>query len=106
MGRVADGRSRVDVRASAAVRRKLAIASGVRVSCAALLVPQRTSALGSDAALAEDIAADLTATVVELKQQELITPAEEKTLEEEIERIRRAAQEAWTPLRGSCRCAA
>ena len=60
---------------------------------AALLVPQRTSALGSDAALAEDIAADLTATVVELKQQELITPAEEKTLEEEIERIRRAAQE-------------
>ena len=43
--------------------------------------------------LADDIAANLKATVAELKQQELITPDEEKKLEEEIERIRRGAEE-------------
>lgn len=57
-----------------------------------LLLPQRTPR-GSQAALADDIAADLTAAVAELKQQDLIAPGEEKTLEEAIERIRRGAEE-------------
>ena len=51
-------------------------------------MPQRTNAI-----LADDIAANLKATVEELKQQELITPDEEKKLEEEIERIRRGAEQ-------------
>jgi hypothetical protein len=59
---------------------------------AALLLPQRMPPQGNGV-LADDIAADLTATLTELKQQELITPAEEKALEEEVERIRRDAQE-------------
>ena len=56
----------------------------------ALLLPQRVPAL-SNARIADEIAADLTAMVQDLKQQELITPAEEKSLEEEIERVRRDA---------------
>jgi hypothetical protein len=59
---------------------------------AALWVPQRTS-MGAQSAVAEEIAADLTASVQELKQQALVTPEEEKRLEEEIERIRRAARD-------------
>ena len=59
----------------------------------AWLLPQRLPPPGTNAALADEIAANLTATVVELKQQELITPEEEKRLEEEIERIRRGAEE-------------
>ena len=59
----------------------------------ALWLPQRVPADGTPAALAEEIAADLTSTLVELKQQSLITPEEEKRLEEEIERIRLGAQE-------------
>ena len=43
--------------------------------------------------VATALAADLVATVAELKQQELITPDEEKKLDEEIERIRRGAEE-------------
>jgi hypothetical protein len=59
----------------------------------ALWLPQRTSAQDANAILADDIAADLKATVVVLKQQDLITPEEEKKLEEEIDRIRSAAKE-------------
>lgn len=59
----------------------------------ALWLPQRTPASGSNAALADHIAADLAATVSELKQQALVTPEEEKKLEDEIERIRRGAEE-------------
>jgi hypothetical protein len=58
---------------------------------AALWLPQR-AAHPSTTILADDIAGRLTAAVVELKQQDLITPEEEKTLEEEIERIRRGAE--------------
>jgi hypothetical protein len=58
-----------------------------------LWLPQRTPAQAGNAILADDIAADLMATVAALKQQELITPGEEKRFEEEIERIRRGAQE-------------
>jgi hypothetical protein len=56
----------------------------------ALLLPQRVPAL-SHARIADEIAADLAAMVQDLKQQELITPAEEKALEEEIERVRKDA---------------
>jgi hypothetical protein len=58
----------------------------------ALWLPQRVPP-GSTTLLAEEIASDLNATVAELKQQTLITPVEEKALEEEIERVRRAAEE-------------
>src|SRR5688572_23963160 len=58
----------------------------------ALWLPQRVPP-GTKAILADDIAANLVATVAELKQQELITAGEEKKLEEEIERIRRSAEE-------------
>ena len=43
--------------------------------------------------LADEIAGGLSATVVELKQQNLITPEDEKRLEEEIDRIRRGAEQ-------------
>ena len=59
---------------------------------AVLWLPQRIPP-ASDALLADDIAADLTATLTELKQQALVTPEEEQKLEEEIERLRRAADE-------------
>src|SRR5690606_8259987 len=58
----------------------------------ALLVPQRVPAVTSTA-LADEIASDLEATLSDLKQQELISEEEEKKLEEEIERIRQAAEE-------------
>ena len=58
----------------------------------ALSVPQRIPR-ASTTVLAADIAGDLETTVDALKQQQLMTPEEEKTLEQEIERIRRAAEE-------------
>gem|GEM_PF-2544966 len=57
---------------------------------AALWLPQRAPR-PQHTALADEIASGLTAAVAELKQQALITPADEKALEEEIERIRRGA---------------
>jgi hypothetical protein len=73
-------------------RRLVRVAPAAAFLGAALLLPQRVPSVGN-AILADDIAADLTATLLELKQQELITPAEEKSLEEEIERLRRDAQQ-------------
>ena len=58
----------------------------------ALLVPQRMLT-SSNAVLANDIVADLKTTVEELKKQDLLTPEEQKNLEEEIERIRKDALE-------------
>ena len=46
-----------------------------------------------NAVLANDIVADLKDTAEELKKQELLTPEEQKNLEEEIERIRKDALE-------------
>src|SRR4051812_13127357 len=57
---------------------------------AALWMPQRAPRRANSVA-AEEIAGRLNATVVEMKQQQLITPADEKTLDDEIERIRRGA---------------
>jgi hypothetical protein len=59
----------------------------------ALWLPQRVPAHGRNTVLADEIAADLKAAVVVLKQQDLIAPEEEKKLEEEIDRIRRGAKE-------------
>jgi hypothetical protein len=56
-----------------------------------LLLPQRVLTGPRSATLANDIVADLTTTLDELQQQELLTPEEEKKLEEEIERIRKDA---------------
>jgi hypothetical protein len=63
---------------------------------AALWLPQRLPSR-TDTVLADEIAADLKATLAELKQQELITPVDEQQLQEEIERIRRTAQERVDP---------
>jgi hypothetical protein len=74
--------------------RKLAtLPPAVMFLALALWLPQRNPAQGASAVLADDMAADLKATVVVLKQQDLITPEEEKKLEEEIDRIQRAAKE-------------
>ena len=57
-----------------------------------LWLPQRVDPTEATPALAEQVAANLAAAVVELKQQALITPEEEKRLEEEIQRVRRGAE--------------
>lgn len=72
-------------------RRLAVLPPAVAFLALALALPQRMTR--TDAALADDIAADLTAALVELRQQDLITPEEEKRLEEEIERLRRSAEE-------------
>ena len=59
----------------------------------ALWLPQRAPAQAASGALADDMAADLKDAVVVLKQQDLITPEEEKQLEQELDRIQRAAKE-------------
>jgi hypothetical protein len=51
-------------------------------------VPQHTTTV-----LADDMAANLTATLAALKEQELVTATEEQKLEDEIERLRRSARE-------------
>jgi hypothetical protein len=58
----------------------------------ALMMPQRIPA-AANGVLANDIAADLQATLNELKKQEVITPNEDKEFQEEIERIRKDATE-------------
>jgi hypothetical protein len=58
----------------------------------ALWLPQRVPPAQSRM-LADEIAADLTAAVAELKQQDVLSPEEDKTLQEEIERIKKAAEE-------------
>ena len=63
----------------------------------AWLLPQRVRALDTSAALAQEIASDLKAAVVELKQESLITPEEEQKLEEQIEQIRKSAEERVDP---------
>ena len=73
-------------------RKLAALPAAVAFLATALWLPQRVPR-GTNAILADDIAANLVATVAELKQQELITPDEEKKLDEEIERIRRGAEE-------------
>jgi hypothetical protein len=73
-------------------RRLAPLAAAAAFLAAVLWLPQRLPSAGGDI-LADDIAGELAATLVQLKQQELVTPDEERALEEEIERIRRAAGE-------------
>lgn len=68
-----------------------ALAAGLFLA-AALAVPQR-AARGSHTALAHDIARDLSATVAQLTQQQIVTPDERKSLDDAIERIRRGAEQ-------------
>ena len=72
-------------------RRLAALVPAAAFLAAALWIPQRIPVHASGL-LASDLAADLEATVAELKAEELITEDEEKKLEEEIEAIRRAAE--------------
>ena len=58
----------------------------------ALLLPQRTPAAGASP-MAEDVVAGLSATLAELQTHDLVTPEEEKQLEQEIEKVRNAARE-------------
>jgi len=73
--------------------RKLgAIVPAVAFLAIALMMPQRTPA-AEKGMLANDIAADLQATLNELKKQDVITPNEDKEFQDEIERIRKDASE-------------
>jgi hypothetical protein len=74
-------------------RALLPVAPALVFLAVALLLPQRVPRHDASALLANQMAADLTATVAELRQQDLITPLEEEKLEEEIERVRRGALE-------------
>lgn len=84
--------SRFAIPATRPWRRLSPIAPALAFLAIALWLPQRTSP-ESQAALADDIAGDLEATVAQLKQQDLVTPEEEKKIEEEIERIRKGAEQ-------------
>lgn len=59
----------------------------------ALFVPQRALTGPRNTVLANDVVADLKATLEELKKEDLLTPEEENKLEEEVERIRKDALE-------------
>jgi hypothetical protein len=73
--------------------RKLALLPpALALMAAAFWLPQRLPQ-ASDTILSNDIAGNLTTTLAELKQQELVTPVEEEKLQEEIERLRRSAEE-------------
>jgi hypothetical protein len=58
----------------------------------ALRLPQRATPPATSGVLAKEMTATLTAALVELAKQDLITPAEEEKLEEELERIKRSAE--------------
>lgn len=73
-------------------RRLVVVVPALAFLAIALLLPQRTAAAGASP-LADDVAANLSATLAELKASDLVTPEEEKQLEEEIERVRNAARE-------------
>jgi hypothetical protein len=88
----ADGVPRFELPRLRPWRRLAPLAPAAAFLAIALWLPQRVSA-PSQSAMADEIADDLAAAVVTLKQQDLITPEEEEKLEEEIERIRQAADE-------------
>ena len=72
-------------------RRMAVVLPATAFMAAAFWVPQRMPQR-SDALLANEIASRLEATLTELKQEHLVTAAEEERLDEEIERIRRSAE--------------
>jgi hypothetical protein len=71
-------------------RRLALIVPALAFLVVALALPQRT-ATGGATPLSAEIANDLTTTLAELQQRDLVTPEEEQQLEEAIERIRDAA---------------
>jgi hypothetical protein len=73
-------------------RKLCAILPAAAFLATALMMPQRTTA-AAKGMLANDIAADLQATLNELKKQDVITPNEDKQFQDEIERIRKDASE-------------
>jgi len=73
-------------------RKLAALPPALAFMAVSLWLPQRMPP-GTNTLLADDIAANLRSTLAELKQQDLITAGEEKRLEEEIERLRRGADE-------------
>jgi hypothetical protein len=73
-------------------RRLAPLAPALVFLTVASALPQRARAEGPGVVAAE-IAADLDRTVAELKQQALVTPEEERALDEQIERIRQGAEE-------------
>ena len=75
------------------IRRRLGMVAAAAVFLAvALKLPQHMPAAPT-AVLANDIASNLQSTLDELKKQDLLTPSEDKELEEEIERIRKDASD-------------
>jgi hypothetical protein len=73
-------------------RRLSALPAAAAFLSIGLWLPQRMPS-ADPGALADDIAGGLASTLEQLKQQDLVTPEDEQKLEEEIERIRRAAEE-------------
>ena len=73
-------------------RRLAVVAPALAFLLVALLLPQRTPAAGASP-MADDVVAGLSATLAELQANALVTPEEEKQLEQEIERVRNAARE-------------
>lgn len=73
-------------------RRLVVIAPSLAFLVIALLLPQRTPAAGVSP-IADDVVAGLSAALKELQSHDLVTPEEEKQLQQEIERVRKAAQE-------------
>jgi hypothetical protein len=69
------------------------ILPGVLFLAIALLLPQRVSVDGGRADLGTHVVEDLATTVEELKAQALLTPEEEQRLEDEIEAIRKDAED-------------
>jgi hypothetical protein len=72
-------------------RRMAVLCPAAAFMAAAFWTPQRVPPR-SDALLATEMTRQLDATLAELTQQQLVTVAEEKRLDEEIERIRRSAE--------------
>ncbi len=73
-------------------RRLVALPPALVFMAAAHWIPQRMPP-HTNVVLAEAIAGNLTATVKELTQQQLLSPEEEQKIEEEIERIRKGAEQ-------------
>jgi hypothetical protein len=73
-------------------RRLAVVAPALAFLLIVLLLPQRTPAAGASP-MADDVVAALSATLAELQAHNLVTPEEEKQLEQEIERVRSAARE-------------
>jgi len=72
-------------------RRLSAVVLAAAFLAVALLLPQRESRGGASTLLATHIADDVAASVAELKASQILTPVEEKKLEEEIARLRKGA---------------